>query len=217
MNFPKDPSVPSAAAEVKLAGRSDQPSQTIPSLNLKKLLVPTDFSENSKKALVYAVRLAQRNNSSLILFHVFELPEFVRELPQPKLPKRSPTAWLPPGTFIPQGWSVCRTRDYSSEFNAEQRKQFFDGVMRRSEERLVTLSRDKQGSNLKIETSQRLGTPFEEIVKVAKEREVDLIVMATHGYTDLKHFFLGSTAERVVRLAPCPVLVVRWHERDFVS
>jgi universal stress protein A len=179
------PSYPTAAKAV--VGESDQPSKTIPSLQLKKLLVPTDFSENSKKALVYAVRLAQRNNSSLILFHVFEPPEFVRQLPQ----------------------------DYSGS-NEETRKQF-DTAMRRSAERLETLSGAAKGSNIKIETSQRLGTPYEEIVKIAKEREVDLIVIATHGYTGLKHFLLGSTAERVVRLAPCPVLVVRQKERDFVS
>ncbi len=51
MNFPEDPSAPSAA-RVKLAGESDQPSKTIAALQLKKLLVPTDFSENSNKALV---------------------------------------------------------------------------------------------------------------------------------------------------------------------
>ena len=187
MNFPDDPSAPSAAG-VKLVGESDQPSRTIPSLNLKKLLVPTDFSEPSKKAFIYAVRLAQRNNSSVILFHVFESPEFVRQLPE----------------------------DFSYESNEELRKQF-DSAMLLSEQRLVTLSRDVQGSNIKIETSQRLGTPYEEIVKLAKETDVDLIVIATHGYTDAKHFLLGSTAERVVCLAPCPVLVVRQKERDFVS
>ena len=69
---------------------------------------------------------------------------------------------------------------------------------------------------MKIETLQRLGVPYEEIVDVAKELAVDLIVIATHGYTALKHFLLGSTTERVVRLAPCPVLVVREGERDFV-
>jgi universal stress protein A len=59
--------------------------------------------------------------------------------------------------------------------------------------------------------------PCEEIIKVARERGVDLIIIATHGYTGLKHFLLGSTTERVVRIAPCPVLVVRQEEQDFVS
>lgn len=55
------------------------------------------------------------------------------------------------------------------------------------------------------------GLPFQEIVLVASRLGCDLVVMATHGYTGLKHILLGSTAERVVRYAPCPVLVIRSH------
>jgi len=95
--------------------------------------------------------------------------------------------------------------------------KLFDDARRRCEERLVTLSRDLQGCNVKIETAHRLGTPYEEIIKVARERGVDLIIIATHGYTGLEHFLLGSTTERVVRVSPCPVLVVRQEEQDFVS
>ena len=62
----------------------------------------------------------------------------------------------------------------------------------------------------------RLGQPFAELTAAARECEADLIVIATHGHTGLKHLFLGSTAERVVRLAPCPVLTVRAHEHEFV-
>lgn len=62
----------------------------------------------------------------------------------------------------------------------------------------------------------RRGIASHEIVEVAKELDVDLIVMATHGYTGWKHFAIGSTAERVVRAAPCPVLVVREKEHDFL-
>lgn len=53
------------------------------------------------------------------------------------------------------------------------------------------------------------GRPFTEIAQVAGERRADLIVMGTHGRTGLAHALLGSTAERVVRLAPCPVLTVK--------
>jgi universal stress protein A len=62
-----------------------------------------------------------------------------------------------------------------------------------------------------------VGTPYERIVEIAESENADLIVIATHGYTGLKHFYMGSTAERVVRHAPCPVLVVRDKERDFVE
>lgn len=52
------------------------------------------------------------------------------------------------------------------------------------------------------------GQPFEEICNVARKMDIDLIMMSTHGRTGLKRLALGSTAERVVRFSPCPVLVV---------
>jgi nucleotide-binding universal stress UspA family protein len=51
--------------------------------------------------------------------------------------------------------------------------------------------------------------PYQKIVETAMAEQVDLIVMVTHGRTGLSHLVLGSVAERVVRLAPCPVLTIR--------
>ena len=53
------------------------------------------------------------------------------------------------------------------------------------------------------------GVPFQEILETAKTQQVDLIIMGTQGRTGLQHVLMGSVAEKVVRLAPCPVLVVR--------
>ena len=59
------------------------------------------------------------------------------------------------------------------------------------------------------------GRPFEEICRLARKIDIDLVAIATHGYTGLKHFALGSTAEGVIRYSPCPVLVVRsTHQRN---
>ena len=71
------------------------------------------------------------------------------------------------------------------------------------------------GSPEQVEFATPLGIPSHEIVEYAKEHGSDLIIMATHGYTGWKHFCIGSTAERVVRAAPCPVLVVRDKEYEF--
>jgi universal stress protein A len=187
MNSLEVQSIPSVTG-VQLAGEPDQLPNIIPSLNLEQILVPTDFSENSKKALLYAVRIAQRNNSSLLLFHAFQAPEFVPEV----------------------------QKDFSCNFS-DGLSKLFEAARQRSEQRLVGLSREVQRSNIKVKTLQRLGKSYVEIVKVAEDENVDLIVMATHGYTGLKHFLLGSTTERVVKIAPCPVLVVRQRERDFIS
>ena len=57
----------------------------------------------------------------------------------------------------------------------------------------------------------------EAIVKYAKANDLDLILTGTHGRGMVQHFLMGSVAERIVRTAPCPVLTVRAHERDFIA
>jgi nucleotide-binding universal stress UspA family protein len=61
-----------------------------------------------------------------------------------------------------------------------------------------------------------VGKPFVEIVRLAKERNADLIILGTHGRGAIAHVLLGSVAEKVVRKAPCPVLTVRQGEHEFV-
>jgi nucleotide-binding universal stress UspA family protein len=63
----------------------------------------------------------------------------------------------------------------------------------------------------------RKGRPHREIVEAARTLKVDLIVISTHGYTGVNRALLGSVTERVVREAPCPVLVVREREHDFIK
>jgi universal stress protein A len=78
---------------------------------------------------------------------------------------------------------------------------------------LVAATRREKGERPRWKI--RAGVPSHEIVEAAKEGDIDLVVIATHGYTGWKHFCIGSTAERVVRAAPCPVLVVREKEHEF--
>ena len=59
------------------------------------------------------------------------------------------------------------------------------------------------------------GVPFVEIIRTAKEKSADLIVIGTHGRTGIDHMLFGSTAEKVVRKAACPVLTVRIPGREF--
>ncbi|WP_254533736.1 universal stress protein [Natrinema gelatinilyticum] len=69
---------------------------------------------------------------------------------------------------------------------------------------------DKKG--IDVITEVRKGEPFEEILAYSDENDIDVIVMGTHGRTGLDHVLIGSTAERVVRHAPIPVLTVRSKE-----
>ena len=67
----------------------------------------------------------------------------------------------------------------------------------------------EQLEGVRTDCEIREGVPSVEILKAAKASGADLIIMATHGYTGLHHLLIGSTTERVVRQAECPVLVVR--------
>jgi universal stress protein A len=83
-------------------------------------------------------------------------------------------------------------------------------VVAAAEERLKKLCAEEVIEPSRIEkTLVRKGVAHDQITDAAKSSKADLIVIATHGHTGLKHVLLGSTAERVVRHASCPVLVVR--------
>lgn len=78
----------------------------------------------------------------------------------------------------------------------------------RAEEELQKLAAELDNS-LEVETVIKTGKPFVEINETAVEKDIDLIIIATHGHTGVEHLLFGSTAEKVVRKAPCPVLTLR--------
>jgi universal stress protein A len=82
--------------------------------------------------------------------------------------------------------------------------------------RLQALAKDEIDELIPVQTGVRIGKAYHEIVSFAKVADADLIVIPTHGYTGFKHAVLGSTAERVVRHATCPVLVVRQPRKEYV-
>ena len=151
-------------------------------INLKRILVPVDFSPLSKKALLYAARLAQQFNAELNLFHVVE----------PEIPPAYDGYMIVPPAISNGSSAAC----------TEQMKALSTSV--------------RNSAVPRVNQIVRCGLASIEIVEAAKELDVDLIVIATHGYTGWKHFAIGSTAERVVRAAPCPVLVVREKEHEFI-
>lgn len=83
-------------------------------------------------------------------------------------------------------------------------------LQERGEIELNELASKQEGVTVK--TLVRTGKPFLEIVRTAEEKEIDLIVMATHGHTGMEHLIFGGTAEKVIRKAPCPVLMLRPEE-----
>ena len=105
------------------------------------------------------------------------------------------------------------TPDFVSSFPLAMEN---DKVMAECRRHLERVIRDlKVEKRLIQKTLVRYGRAFHEIAEAARTLKTDLILISTHGYTGLKHVLLGSTTERVVRHAPCPVLVVRPTERDW--
>jgi nucleotide-binding universal stress UspA family protein len=82
-------------------------------------------------------------------------------------------------------------------------------LQNRAKEELKNLANNFVDTSLELETIIKTGKPFVEINETAKEIDADLIIMATHGHTGVEHLLFGSTAEKVVRKAPCPVLTLR--------
>ena len=100
----------------------------------------------------------------------------------------------------------CRAQDISCCRSAE--------AIERLNEELTGIHRKHVPTFRPENCHIRGGRPYEEIVRVAREIGADLIVLSTRGHSGLKHLLLGSTAERVVRNAPCPVLVARKRKQN---
>ena len=148
---------------------------------IQRILVPVDFSANSKKAVDYAMAFAKQFGASLTFLHVIQ---------------------------VNYAYGEFGAIDFTS-LEREMRSG--------AEKELADLRGAASGAGLESRTLVREGSPPKVIADVAKEIQSDLLVISTHGYTGLKHVLMGSIAEHVVRYAPCPVLVVRLQEQDFIQ
>jgi len=143
----------------------------------KKILLCTDFSENSVPALENALDYAQRFGAELCLVHVINSSQV--------------------------GYS-----SWDDEVPPEIRSAL-DKIQQSAHQALELLAGECRRRMPKVESCTLIGVPASEIVRYAKQENMNLIVMGTHGWTGFKHLILGSTAENVVRNANCPVLTVR--------
>ena len=128
---------------------------------LSRILFCADFSENSERALNYAVSVTTEFDAELTLLHVLE------EVPSPA--------------------------------NTEE-------AIAAATERLDKLIPREGRTNLKIDTAVRIGKPYQQIIQLAQEGQIDMVTMGVHGYGALDPAVFGSTTYRVMQLGPCPVL-----------
>lgn len=146
-----------------------------------RVLVPIDGSETSRRALREAVRIGQCQQAAEIrVLHVLDTISYV---PQTE----------PAPSYVKEIYA--QARKYGQEL-LEQARQEVERAGLHAETRLVELRR----------ASDRVP---QVIADEAKNMPADLLVMGTHGRRGLNHLLLGSVAEGVMRLTPCPVLLVR--------
>jgi nucleotide-binding universal stress UspA family protein len=96
-----------------------------------------------------------------------------------------------------------------SAFAAERVREAYAAGRQWVQEQLARWAATAEGEGLTVKTLLRSGVPYEEIVATTRAEGADLIVIGTHGYGGVDRLLLGSVADRVLRLAPCPVLGVR--------
>jgi universal stress protein A len=164
-----------------------------------RILVPVDFSPHSTKALLCAADIAERFSSSIIVLHV--IPREAHEhVTQQRLEER--------GLRLSSSAETLEVpNDVLESIVAEHREQCYTQLLEFIPARLATHV---------LELRVVVGHPFERIVETAVRENVALIVLGTHGRTGLSRVFMGSVAERVSRLAPCPVMTVKspTHEEE---
>jgi len=140
-------------------------------MDIRKILVGSDFSDSSEKAVRWAVDLAKEREAQVLLLHVIQPPAY------------------PPmmgGLMDPS--------------------QYEAGLRQDADRRLKEIAAKEKG--VRLETRLLTGDPSVDICEVAQKEGVDLIVVGSHGRTGASRLLIGSVAERVVRHAPCAVLVV---------
>lgn len=145
-------------------------------MTTKKILVCTDFSENSLPPFRLAVEYAKSLGASLTIMHVIDFwagfPAYENRVP-------------------------LDVQDVVAKIELSVNGE------------LETMAEKCSAELDNVQICSRIGAPVDEIVGFAEDEGMDLIVMGTHGWTGFKHLVLGSVAEKVVRAAKCPVLIVR--------
>lgn len=153
---------------------------------IKKILAPTDLSDLSAKGVDYACRLAKDLGAEVIIINVVKVEELislVREIKDAPSPR----------------WDSGL-----EERLIQHHKRLLDEFAKQRVSQI--------GPELHIREVVKLGEPYKTILNCAKDENVELIVMSTHGRSGLPRMMLGSVTEKVLRSSSCPVLAMPAHE-----
>ena len=148
-------------------------------LDVKRILVPVDFSPTSLRTLRSVVPFARRFGATVFLIHVVE------------------------------------RADLAPSLNAAHAAQEALAI-RLAKEHLAAVLQAELGSRPRAESHVLVGRPFLEIIAFARLHDIDLIVIGPYGESHLGQAILGSTVDKVIRHAPCPVLALHEREPGFI-
>jgi len=154
---------------------------------MKKIIVPTDFSEQATHALDLACEIANRTGAQVVLMHVIEYA-------------KKQTTFLGSSTLTTMG---------SLSTGVEMDDIYFIQLFKRRKSQMAEVLSDPSYANIDIVDKILLGTPYHAIEEEITESDADFIIMGTTGVNDWEESLIGSTAEKVVRHSSCPVLTLR--------
>lgn len=146
---------------------------------MKKILVPTDFSDQAAYALEVANQIARKAGASIILLHVVEDASIT---------------------------SMHYTGEIDLP-NMEDRL-FMMKLIEKGKKDMAALAGSKAYADIIIDQELRIGNAYNNIKDIINDHDVDLVVMGTKGSSGLEEFLIGSNAEKVVRHSKCPVLTI---------
>lgn len=153
----------------------------------EKILVALDGSEHSVQALRAAIQIARKFNGKLTLVHVYAITVAPIVVPEPT-------------TLTPSGVPVVTPAEVSKMIEAARevgQRILDDG------------EKEVKSENVQVESTLKEGSTVQEITRLAKEGNFDLIAIGAKGVGRLREFLLGSVSEGVMKHAPYPVLVVK--------
>lgn len=153
---------------------------------MKRILVPTDFTEQSENALDFAYQLAKRMNAEIELLHVLEVPQKDHY----------------------SGMENIAVEGGSSG-GIDMDDLFFVKLLEKTKERFEEIVSREQFGDVGIFYKMQTGTPYKNITRESGSGKTDLIVMGTSGVSNWEEAIVGSHAERVVRHSECPVFTIQ--------
>ncbi len=160
---------------------------------MKKILVPTDFSEQAGYALDFANQIALKSTAEIILINVVDYPGLS-------------SVWGGGMNVIGGAEPPLDNLDES----------FINNLLNRSKDEIRALTQRLETESVKIKQVVEVGNPYFVITEKIEQENVNLVIMGTKGTTGLEEVLIGSNTERVVRHAKCPVITIK-KKRDYTK